>query len=219
MTARLRAVNAGRARVVAWQGKRVETSIYKSTMPGPVAVRTLGLDGDEQSDRVAHGGVQKAVYGYPSEHYDWWRAALNRDELPWGAFGENLSTAGLLETDLRIGDRLRIGTVELIVTQPRTPCYKLGIRLGDDDLPARFRASGRCGFYFSVAQEGIIAAGDAIEIVARDPLEVTVADVMAVFVDPLADSERERRVVEHPRLATRLRDRLWERLASRTERT
>jgi MOSC domain-containing protein YiiM len=213
---RLVSVNVGCERDLEWQGRRVRTSIFKSAVNGPADVRALGLAGDEQSDRTAHGGVDKAVYGYPIEHYPWWKHALGDADWAWGALGENLSTSGLLETELCIGDRLRVGAAELVVTQPRTPCYKLGIRLGHDDAPERFRASGRCGFYFSVAREGTIAAGDPIEVLARDPLGVTVADVMAVYVDPLADPERERRVLEHPRLAARLRGRLRERRDART---
>lgn len=148
-------------------GRTVLTSIYKSPVDGTIRVRELNVDGDRQSDLVKHGGPQRAVYMYPSEHYAFWRAELPGTELPWGAFGENLTIEGLLEDDVRIGDRLCAGSTELVVTRPRKPCYKLAIRLGCRDIVTRFRASGRSGFYLSVAHEGELRAGDAIARLER----------------------------------------------------
>jgi len=149
-------------------GRRVQTSIYKVSVGGnAVHVRALNIDGDRQADLVKHGGPQRAVYMYPAEHYPFWRVELPGTELPWGAFGENVTCEGLLEDDVRVGDRLRIGTTELVVTRPRKPCYKLGIRLGRSDAASRFKASGRSGFYLSVAREGELRAGDAIERIER----------------------------------------------------
>jgi MOSC domain-containing protein YiiM len=165
---RIVSVNVGQPRAVTdAAGNTVFTSIFKSPVEGTVRVRALNLDGDRQSDLVKHGGPLRAVYMYPSEHYDYWRAELPTTALPWGAFGENLTIEGLLEQDARVGDRLRIGSAELVVTRPRKPCYKLAIRLAQKDMVARFRASGRSGFYLSVAREGELRTGDAIAYIER----------------------------------------------------
>lgn len=166
---RIVSINVGQPREVTdTAGNRVFTSIFKSPVAnGAVRVRELNIEGDKQSDLVKHGGPVRAVYMYPSEHYAYWRTELPGVELPWGVFGENLTTEGLLEDEVRIGDRLRAGSVELVVTRPRKPCYKLGIRFGRRDMAARFRASGRSGFYLSVAREGELRAGDAITRVER----------------------------------------------------
>jgi len=144
-------------------------------------VSTLNLDGDEQSDLAVHGGVDKAVYVYPSEHYAYWREQLPTMALPWGAFGENLTTMGLDETAVHIGDRLTIGTAEFVVTQPRMPCFKLGIRFERLDMVKRFQQSGRSGFYLAVAREGVVAAGDAIHMTTGADA-VSVADIVALYV-------------------------------------
>ena len=172
-------VNVGRPREVTRNGESVLTSIWKDPVEGPVRVGTLNLDGDAQSDLKVHGGIEKAVYAYPSEHYDYWRRELAIDSLPWGAFGENLTTSGITESRIGIGDRIRIGSAELMVTQPRLPCFKLAIRFDREDMIKRFMRSGRSGFYLAVVLEGELAAGDRMEIVARDPHGVTVADVAA----------------------------------------
>ena len=194
-------VNVGRPREVEWHGRRVLTSIWKSPVTGPVRVTTLNLDGDAQSDLTVHGGPEKAVYGYPSEHYEDWRRELSLETLPWGAFGENLTTSGLRERDLAIGDRIRVGSVELLVTQPRMPCFKLGIRFGRDDMVKRFLRSGRSGFYFSVVQEGTLTTGDALQITARDRHRVTVAEVAALYTADPPDREVIRRALQVPALA------------------
>ena len=161
---RIVSVNVGQPReIVDANGRTVLTSIFKSPVgDGAVRVRELNVDGDRQSDLVKHGGPLRAVYIYPSEHYAFWRTELPGAELPWGAFGENLTIEGLLESEVRVGDRFRVGSTELVVTRPRKPCFKLAIRLGCTDMVTRFRASGRSGFYLSVAREGELRAGDAI---------------------------------------------------------
>ena len=148
-------------------GRTVRTSIFKTPVDRRLRVTTLNLEGDQQSDLSVHGGVDKAVYAYPSEHYAYWRQELPQMDLPWGVFGENLTTEGLLEEDVRIGDRLRVGSAEFVVTQPRMPCYKLGIRFGRPDIVKRFLQSGRTGFYLAVTREGEVGAGDAIEPIAQ----------------------------------------------------
>jgi MOSC domain-containing protein YiiM len=192
-------VNVGGPREVEWRGKVVRTSIWKDPVTGPVRVRTLNIDGDAQSDLKVHGGPNKAVYAYPLEHYEYWQRELGIESLPYAAFGENLTTSGVLETDVAIGDRVRIGSVEFTVTQPRLPCYKLGIRFGRDDMVQRFMDSGRSGFYLAVAQEGELAAGDALEIVTRDPHGVTVADVALSERDSL-DQRLLKRMLAVPAL-------------------
>lgn len=157
-------VNVGRPQEVRAAGTPVRTSIFKQAVSGRVGVRTLNLDGDEQSDLTVHGGPDKAVYLYPSEHYAYWQQQLPALSFPWGAFGENLTLDGLLEDDVRVGDHLRIGTAEFVVTQPRMPCYKLGIRFDRPDMVKRFYRSGRSGFYVSVFREGEVGAGDEVEL-------------------------------------------------------
>ena len=159
----------------------VLTSIFKSPVAGRVAVRRHNIVGDRQSDLKAHGGPNKAVYGYPSEHYRFWTKELPDRELPWGVFGENLTTEGLSEETIRIGDRFRIGSAVLQVTQPRMPCFKLGIRFDRPDMIKRFWSAGRPGMYLSIIQEGDVEAGDPVEKVALGPEELTVFDVVRLY--------------------------------------
>jgi MOSC domain-containing protein YiiM len=194
---KVESVNVGLPREVEWRGELVRTSIWKSAVTGRVRIRGQNLDGDRQSDLSVHGGVDKAVYGYPSEHYAFWRAELGVTELPWGAFGENLTTDGLLEESLGIGDRVRIGTAELAVTQPRQPCFKLGIRHGRPDVVKRFQRAGRPGFYFAVIREGELGAGDSIEVTPFDGERITVAEAARAFYDRHADRALVRRLAEH----------------------
>jgi MOSC domain-containing protein YiiM len=172
-------INVGLPREVEWGDQSVLTSIFKVPVPGRVRVDRLNIEGDRQSDLTVHGGINKAVYVYPSEHYDFWRKELPDADLPWGAFGENLTTTGLTEDDVHIGDRFAIGSAEVIVTQPRTPCFKLTLRFGRADMIKRFYRSGRSGFYFAVAKEGEIGAGDAISLVGRIADAITIASAAA----------------------------------------
>lgn len=177
-------VNVGEPRqVVDTAGNTVLTSIYKVPVAGAVRVRQTNIDGDRQADLIKHGGPRRVVYMYPSEHYDYWRGQLPGIDLPWGAFGETLTIEGLLESDVRVGDRFQVGSAELVVTRPRKPCFKLAIRLGQRDMVARFRASGRSGFYLSVAREGELRAGDAIARLERGggpPIPEMLADYNAM---------------------------------------
>jgi MOSC domain-containing protein YiiM len=168
------------------RGQTVLTSIYKSPVEGRVRVSRLNVAGDQQSDLTVHGGFDKAVYAYPAEHYPGWRQELGM-EIPWGMFGENLTTQGLTEETVCIGDRLRAGSVEFVVTQPRMPCFKLAIRFGRQDIGRPFLQSRRTGFYLSVAQEGEIGAGDEIEVVSRDEAGVTVADIVGLYISKSPD--------------------------------
>jgi MOSC domain-containing protein YiiM len=203
----------GLPREVEWHGRTVLTSIWKEPVRGRLRVTTLNIDGDRQSDLTVHGGVDKAVYAYPAEHYEYWRGELPEVELPWGAFGENLTTEGLLEEDLRIGDRVRIGSAEFVVTQPRLPCYKLGIRLGRPDILKRFLQSGRSGFYFAVAVQGEIGPGDAIVPIARSDEDLSVADVARLYSIDRDDRELLGRASRSSALPESWRDHFRNRLS------
>jgi MOSC domain-containing protein YiiM len=174
-------VNVGRPRLVMRDGEPVSTGIFKEPVTGRVMMRTLNLDGDRQADLTVHGGPEKAVYGYPSEHYEFWRRELPDMDLPWGMFGENFTTEDIFETETHIGDKFRIGTAEVMVTQPRMPCYKLGIRFGRTDIIKRFLVSERSGFYFSVLKEGEVGAGDELELIERNDSGVRVVDVTRLY--------------------------------------
>jgi MOSC domain-containing protein YiiM len=211
---RLLSINVGLPRDVDWRGKTVRTSIFKSPVLGRVRVTRLNVEGDQQSDLSVHGGTEKAVYAYPSEHYAFWREELPGLDLPWGAFGENFTTEGLLEGSVRIGDRLRVGSAEFVVTQPRMPCFKLGIRFGRPGMVKRFQRSGKSGFYLAVLQEGEVAAGDSFELIARDEPGVTVTEVVDLYTADAANQDLLRRVSELPALPEGWREyfrkRLWE---------
>ena len=192
---KLLSVNVGLPRGVISKGKSVTTGIFKEPVEGRVRLRTLNLDGDRQADLKVHGGIHKAVYAYPAEHYDYWRRELPGVELPWGMFGENLTVEGLLESEVNIGDQFRIGSAELIVTQPRLPCYKLAVKFGRDDIIKRFLESGRTGFYFAVLKEGEVGAGDSIEMMSRDVNELTVDDVTRLYLHGEDDLETLQRAL------------------------
>jgi MOSC domain-containing protein YiiM len=210
---RLISVNVGLPRDVNWQGKAVRTSIWKSPVIGRIRVSKLNLEGDQQSDLSVHGGTDKAVYAYPREHYSYWQNALADIELPWGAFGENFTTEGIREDQVRIGDRLQIGSAEFVVTQPRMPCFKLGIRFNDMKMVKRFLESKRTGFYLAVVYEGEVGVGDGISFKELQEDGVTIADIVNLYT---IDSENQgllRRATELPALPEGWKDyfrkRLW----------
>ncbi|MBX9253532.1 MOSC domain-containing protein [Desmonostoc muscorum CCALA 125] len=201
---KLISVCVGLPREVSWKKKSVTTSIFKQPVNGRVMLRSLNLDGDRQADLTVHGGAEKAVYAYPMEHYAYWRQQLPDEDLPWGAFGENLTIEGLSETQVNIGDRFSIGTAVVMVTQPRFPCFKLNLKFGRDDMVKRFLNSRLSGIYFSVVLEGEIGVGDEIKLVSRDENNVTVADIVQIYVRE-ADDNLVRRAVQVPALADGLR--------------
>ncbi len=211
---KLLSVNVGLPREIEWQGKLVRTSIFKSPVSSQVRVASLNLEGDQQSDLSVHGGVHKAVYAYPSEHYAFWRQEIPGLDLPWGAFGENLTMEGLLEEVAHIGDRLRVGSAEFVVTQPRMPCFKLGIRLSRPEIVKRFLRSGRTGFYLAVLQEGQVTAGDSIDALARDEHGVTVTDIVNLYKTDATNQDLLCRASELPALPSfwreHFRKRLWD---------
>ncbi|MEW5957588.1 MAG: MOSC domain-containing protein [Chloroflexota bacterium] len=203
---KLISVNVGLPRTVMWKGQPVTTGIFKEPAQGRVKLSWLNLAGDKQADLSVHGGLSKAAYVYPAEHYAYWQQELPGMPLPWGMFGENLTTHGLLEDTVHIGDRLRIGSAEMIVTEPRMPCYKLALKFGRDDIIKRFLQSGRSGFYLAVLQEGDVGAGDEVEFIERDPHQVTVADIVRLYVKEKDNLELLQRVIEVEALSESWRD-------------
>ena len=207
-------LNVGLPRRVPFQDREVMTSIFKSAVAGPLMLRRLNLDGDRQSDLEVHGGKNKAVYAYASEHYDYWREQLPDVDFTWGNFGENLTTEGLREQDACIGDIYRIGEATVKVTQPRLPCFKLGIRFGSADMVKRFLASGRSGIYFYVVEEGLVNVGDAIEKISAVPNGISIWDVNRAYAHTSDNLELARRIVDAQILPRGLHDDFVETLAA-----
>jgi MOSC domain-containing protein YiiM len=211
---KLISLNVGLPREVTVSGKTIRTSIWKHPVEGRAHVSTLNLEGDQQSDLAVHGGVDKAVYLYPAEHYSYWRTQLPGVDLPWGAFGENFTTEGILEDQINVGDRLRIGSAEFTVTQPRMPCFKLGIRFDRRDMVKRFLASKRTGFYLAVRLEGKVARGEPIELREKQESGVTITDVVNLYSTDSQNQGLLRRATESPALPQGWKDyfrkRLWD---------
>jgi MOSC domain-containing protein YiiM len=176
-------VNVGTPRPVEWRGRKIMSGFFKQPVAGRVRLRKLNLEGDRQADLAVHGGPHKAVYVYPSEHYPFWRRELELEDLPWGSFGENLTTEGWWEDEVHAGDRFRIGTAEVVVTQPRLPCFKLAMRFDREDVVEMFLHSGRPGFYLGVLQEGELGAGDAMERIQEDENRLSVVDVVRLYLE------------------------------------
>ena len=193
---KLISLNVGLPRIVESHGEPVTTGIFKEPQQGPIMLRTLNLDGDRQADLTVHGGVSKAVYAYPLEHYEFWKRELPEMELPYGMFGENFTTEGMSEDALNVGDRFRVGEAELMVTEPRLPCYKLGIKFGRTDIIRKFLQSRRTGFYFAVVKEGEVEAGNEIELLSRDSNDITIADITRLYAFEKNDVDTLRRAVK-----------------------
>jgi MOSC domain-containing protein YiiM len=193
---RILSVNVGLPREVSWHGKPVATGIFKEPVKGSVMLRTLNLDGDQQADLTVHGGISKAVYAYPAEHYAYWRTQLPGVDLPWGMFGENFTIEGLLEEAVYIGDRFGVGAAEVMVTEPRMPCFKLGIKFGRTDIIKRFLASRRTGFYFAVVREGLVGAGDSVKLISREQADISVTDITRLYSFERDDVKALRRAIE-----------------------
>ena len=179
---KLLSVNAARPQTVSIEGRTYSTGIYKMALEGPVWLGRLNLAGDGQGDKKNHGGQYQAVYCYPHEHYAYWSERLERDDFAPGQFGENFTTQGLLEHEVCVGDKLRIGSALIQVTQPRVPCYKLANKLGIPGFDKTFLQANRSGFYAQVLEEGEVEAGDPIERISRDPVGMTVAEVNAALL-------------------------------------
>ena len=201
MLMKLTSLNVGFPRQVIFRGELVTTGIFKEPIHHRTKLRKLNLDGDKQADLTVHGGVDKAVYSYPEEHYRFWQKELPDMYLSWGMFGENFTTEGLFEDNVNIGDQFQIGTAIVIATQPRMPCYKLGVKFGRMDIIKRFLSSGLTGIYFKVLQEGEVGAGDVIELIRRDDNNVTVKDVVRIYTvdkDDVQTMERAIKVKDLP---------------------
>lgn len=213
---KLLSVNVALPRLLAWKSATFETGIFKKPVSERVTLRKTNLDGDRQADLSVHGGPNKAVYGYPSEHYDYWRGELPGYELAWGAFGENFTTSGLLETDICVGDRYRVGSAVLAVTTPRRPCFKLAAKFQRDDMIERFLHSGRSGYYFSVVEEGEVGAGDDLELLERQDPTLTIAEMADIYSSASPDLEVLQRALQVKCLPQSWRERLLARLAVAT---
>lgn len=209
-------VNVGQPREVVWKGQTVLTGIFKEPVEGRITVRRLNLEGDRQADLTVHGGPEKAIYAYPSEYYTFWREQFPEMDLPWGMFGENLTIAGLLDETVHIGDRFEVGSTQVMVTQPRLPCYKLGLKFGRDDILKRFLRSKLTGFYFSVLKEGDVAANDPITLLHRDEHQVKVVDITRLYHEDKHNLDLLRRVVGVEALPETWRDYFLQRLARLT---
>ena len=213
---KLISVNVGLPRLVMSNGDRVSTGIFKEPVAGRVTLRTLNLDGDGQADLSVHGGMSKAVYAYPSEHYEYWKYELPGIQLPWGMFGENFTTAGLFESELNIGDKFRVGSAMVMVTEPRMPCYKLAVKCRRPDIIKRFLASERTGFYFAVLREGDVGAGDPIELIESSEHSLKVSDVTRLYTREKHNSQLLHRAIEVKALPENWRSYFQQRLAKLT---
>ncbi len=210
---KIQSVNVGMPRQVVLEGQELATGIYKTPVSGRVKVSRLNLEGDAQADLRVHGGPNKAVYAYPAEHYAFWKAELAKAALPWGMFGENLTLTGLDESTAHVGDQFRMGTAVLMVTQPRSPCYKLALKFGREDMAARFAASGRPGFYFAVIEEGEIGAGDDLQLVRPGRNQVSIAELLRLEDHPQpADQGRIRQALQIDELPSSWRKRFLKKL-------
>src|SRR5678815_5584287 len=214
--ARLISLNVGLPRMVMSNGDAVSTGIFKEPVAGRVMLRTLNLDGDRQADLSVHGGPSKAVYAYPSEHYAYWTHEFPEMKLPWGMFGENFTTAGLLETEVNVGDKFRVGSAIVMATEPRMPCYKLGIRFARSDIIKRFLASERTGFYFAVLQEGEVEAGDPMELIEKSQGSLSLSDITALYTREKHNVGLLRRAIEVATLPESWKDYFRHRLAKLT---
>lgn len=182
-------VNVGLPRQVSYGKRQVVTGIFKEPVEGRIRVTTLNLDGDAQADLSVHGGIDKAVYSYSEEHYKFWKKIYPTIDMPFGMFGENLTTRGLNENIVNIGDQYQIGSSRLVVTQPRMPCYKLGIKFGRMDILEKFVNSQRPGIYYKVLEEGELGAGDNIKLLYKDKNNVTINDIVSLYLSDHNDGK------------------------------
>ena len=195
MPAKLISLQVGLPRTLTRDGQKVITGIYKAPIAKRTQLHWTNLEGDKQADLINHGGQDKAVYAYPSEHYPYWNKELASSDLPWGAFGENFTTAGLLEDTVCLGDRFTIGAAEVVVTQPRIPCYKLSMKFDRKDMAERFLASRRSGFYLRVLREGEVGPGDEIALAHHDENDVSISDALRIHLHEPGASELIRRAL------------------------
>ena len=210
---KLISINVGRPQLVMRDGEAVSTAIFKQPIEGRVMLRTLNLDGDRQADLSVHGGPTKAVYAYPAEHYEFWKHELPAMELPYGMFGENFTVTGFSEANLNIGDRFQIGSAKVMVTEPRMPCYKFGIRFGRTDIIKKFLVSERSGFYLAVLEEGEVGVGDEFLLIKRNEPSVTINDIVRLYSREKTNKDLLRRAIAVEALPEGWRSYFEERLA------
>jgi MOSC domain-containing protein YiiM len=196
MTPKILSINVSLPKEIDFEGQKVTTGIFKEPIEGRIMLRTLNLDGDKQADLTVHGGPDKAVYAYPIEHYEFWRKVYPSMEMPNGMFGENFTIEGLMESEVSVGDAFEIGSSKVIATQPRMPCYKLGVKFGRMDVLKKFLASGRSGIYFKVLEEGEVGAGDSIIKIKKDTNRVAISDVVRLYASDREDISTMRRAVK-----------------------
>jgi MOSC domain-containing protein YiiM len=194
--AKLVSIQVGVPRTFTLEGQEIATGIYKAPVEGRVQLRSTNLEGDKQADLSVHGGRDKAVYAYPSEHYHYWKKELPGVDLPWGSFGENFTTEGLTEDTVCLGDRFTIGTAEVVATQPRIPCFKLNLKFDSDVMAKRFLASRRSGFYLRVLREGEVGQGDEIVRIHQDENRVSVSDAMRIYLHEPGSNELKHRALQ-----------------------
>jgi MOSC domain-containing protein YiiM len=211
---RLLSVNVGMPRLLAWKDNTLKSGIFKKPVSGRVLLRTTNLDGDRQADLSVHGGPNKAVYGYPSEHYEYWHGKLPGVQLDWDALGENFTTSGLVETDIYVGDYYCAGQAVIAVTTPRLPCFKLAAKFQRDDMIERFLHSGRSGYYFSVVEQGEVGAGDELKLLERQDPTLTIAEMADLYTSALPDLEVLQRAVRVTAVPHSWRERFLARLAA-----
>ena len=212
MTPKILSINVSLPEEIDFEGQKVTTGIFKEPIEGRIMLRTLNLDGDKQADLTVHGGPDKAVYAYPIEHYEFWRKVYPNMEMPNGMFGENFTIEGLMEIDVNVGDIFRIGSSKVVATQPRMPCYKLGVKFGRMDVLKKFLASGRSGIYFKVLEEGEVGAGDSIIQIKRDINQVGISDIVRLYARDREDIKMMRRAVKVEALPEGWKDYFYEQL-------
>lgn len=170
-------LNVSKTIEVPWEGKMIQTGIYKKPVTRPLEIKGINVEGDDQGNRKTHGGIDRAVYAYPMEHYEYWRKQYPDKELPFGMFGENLTTTGLFEDKVHVGDIFKIGTAEIMAVQPRMPCYRLGIRFDDQEVIEKYVATDYCGIFFRIVKEGIIKQDDEIILIKKDPESLSILEI------------------------------------------
>ena len=211
---RIVSVNVGRPRLHSWKGTTFSTSIFKEPVGVRVMLHRTNLDGDRQADLSVHGGPDKAAYGYPAEHYDYWRERLPGRDLPWGAFGENFTTEGLLEPGISVGDRFRVGSAIVMVKTPRLPCFKLAAKFQRDEILEEFLRSERCGFYFSVMEEGEVSAGDEFQFLGGEIQTLTILEALRLYLPSANEIELLQRATRVQVLPEGWRERFRMKLAA-----
>jgi MOSC domain-containing protein YiiM len=205
-------VNVSYPKEVDFEGQKITTGIFKEPIEDRVRLRALNLDGDKQADLTVHGGPDKAVYAYPIEHYGFWHKVYPNMEMPNGMFGENFTIEGLIESRVNVGDVFEIGSAKVIATQPRMPCYKLGVKFGRMDVLKKFLASGRSGIYFKVLEEGEVGAGDLIIQIKTDSNRVGISDIVRLYASDREDIKMMRRAVKVEALPEGWKDYFYEQI-------